>query len=270
MGELRKLSNPVKMEQLLVLLLVSSSLGLNYNTNNCADISTYSDVAYNMSISQVCHYTTERRCEPRSKRLCINTPLTQCHIQTFTNCRSIPTIDTYRHDKTKTETFVPKKCQQSGVRIFEEVKNEAVCKTEVKRVCDRVFDTDSVTGRQIEVSGGENCQDKEYENCELQPVVIKTEVPQYECFDDTPITYVLPVFMEFPVTTHQTKCEPKAVSVCVTTQKNSCQVVEWEECHETVHPQCNDLLVAQPQQEYDHRKKCIGQADSASDSGNDE
>merc|ERR1712228_283184 len=182
------------MEQVLVLLLVSSSLGLNYNTNNCADISTYSDVAYNMSISQVCHYTTERRCEPRTKRLCINTPLTQCHIQTFTNCRSIPTIDTYRHDKTKTETFVPKKCQQSGVRIFEEIKNEAVCKTEVKRVCDRVFDTDSVTGRQIQVSGGENCQDKEYENCELQPVVIKTEVPQYECFDDTPITYVLPVF----------------------------------------------------------------------------
>jgi len=250
------------MEQVVALLLVSFGLALGQDSNNCADISTYSDVTYNLTISKLCHYTTEKRCEPRSKRLCINTPNTECHIEAFTECHSIPTIDTYRNDKTKTETFLPKKCKQSGVRVFEEVKNEAVCKTETKKVCDRVYDTDSVTGRQIEVLSEKNCHDKTYEDCKLEPSIIKTEVPQYECFDDTPITYVLPVFMEFPVTTHQTKCEPKAASVCITTQKNSCDVVEWEECHEIVHPQCTDLLVAQPHQEYDQRKKCIGEANN--------
>merc|ERR1712228_831804 len=116
------------MEQVLVLLLVSSSLGLNYNTNNCADISTYSDVAYNMSISQVCHYTTERRCEPRSKRLCINTPLTQCHIKSFTNCRSIPTIDTYRHDKTKTEIFFLRNVNNLGLEYLRKSRTKLYAK----------------------------------------------------------------------------------------------------------------------------------------------
>merc|ERR1739838_717523 len=149
--QLRNLNSLVNMEQVFALLLVSVALALGQDSNNCADISTYSDVTYNLTISKLCHYTTEKRCEPRSKRLCINTPNTECHIEAFTECHSTPTIDTYRNDKTKTETFLPKKCKQSGVRVFEEVKNEAVCKTETKKVCDRVYDTDSVTGRQIEV-----------------------------------------------------------------------------------------------------------------------
>jgi len=253
------------MEHLLILLLLPFCLATDQQ--NCADISTYSDVSYNLTISQVCHYTTERRCEARSKRLCINTPITQCNIQAFTDCQDIPTIEEYRNDDTKTETFVPKKCEQTGIRTFEEVKNEAVCKKEVKKVCDKVLDMDSVTGRQI-WAGEENCHDQEYENCELQPTIITTEVPQYDCFDDTPIRFVLPSYKQFPVTTRQTKCEPKAVSVCTTTAKNSCEVVEWEECHDIVHSECTDLLVAQPHQEYDQRRKCIGQGSVVTEDNN--
>jgi hypothetical protein len=163
----------------------------------------------------------------------------------------------YHDDITVTENFIPKKCYQNAVHPFEEIKKKAVCENVTKSVCDSKWEINEA-GEKV-WAGDENCRDVVWENCELKPYTVITEVPIYKCEDSAPIAYVKPVYAEVPVTTLKTTCEPRAVPVCVHTAKSACAVVEWEDCQETVVEKCMDLFIREPSQGFDHRLKCIGE-----------
>jgi len=256
--------NPVKMQQFLVLLLVSSALAFpggdhhgDGHDDKCVDISTYTEVTYNETVQPICCYQVVRNCQKKSKNVCITTPTTECHAEAYTVCNSVSTVaGVYHDDITVTESFVPKKCFQNEVHSFEEVKKKAVCEDITKSVCDSKWEINEA-GEKV-WAGDENCRDVTWENCELKPYTVITEVPIYNCEDDTPITYVKPVIAEADVTTVKTTCEPRAVPVCVHTAKTACAVVEWEDCQETVDEKCMDMYIREPSQGFDHRLKCIG------------
>jgi len=225
---------------------------------DCVDISTYTEVTYNETVEPICCYQVQRNCQKKSKNVCITTPTTECHAEAYTVCNSVSTVaGVYHDDVTVTESFIPKKCYQNEVHSFEEVKKKAVCENVTKSICDSKWEINEA-GEKV-WAGDENCRDVTWENCELKPYTVITEVATYKCDDDTPIAYVKPVYAEVPVTTLATTCEPRGVPVCVQTAKTACAVVEWEDCQETVVEKCMDLFIREPSQGFDHRLKCIGE-----------
>merc|ERR1711957_1409 len=117
--------NPVKMQQFLVLLLVSSALAFpggdhhgDGHDDKCVDISTYTEVTYNETVQPICCYQVVRNCQKKSKNVCITTPTTECHAEAYTICQSVSTVaGVYHDDITVTEIFVPKKCFQNEVFV---------------------------------------------------------------------------------------------------------------------------------------------------------
>merc|ERR1711957_1144098 len=210
MGESTNFINPVKMQQFLVLLLVSSALAFpggdhhgDGHDDKCVDISTYTEVTYNETVQPICCYQVVRNCQKKSKNVCITTPTTECHAEAYTICQSVSTVaGVYHDDITVTESFIPKKCFQNELHSFEEVKKKAVCENITKSICDSKWEINEA-GEKV-WAGDENCRDVTWENCELKPYTVITEVPIYNC---------------------KTTCEPRAVPVCVHTAKTACAVV---------------------------------------------
>merc|ERR1712165_161331 len=229
---------------------------------HCVDISTYSEIQYNVTFHQFCTYRTHRTCQIKKTSACVSIPVTQCDVVGLADCRSKTYSGLYHDDVIHTQPFVPKKCEQTGVETLIEYHQTPVCKNVTKQHCESKWVISPLTGEKI-WAGNENCKDIVWEDCTLQQVPTPTSFPTYSCYDLPTIYYSVPEFREVEVTAYKTACATKAYPVCTTTNEQRCTEVEYEECFDTIEPVCfgdsdeHGLCIRIPYQTYDHRLKCI-------------
>ena len=62
------------------LLSVATFSSLVEGTENCADISRYQEVEYNVTETDLCTFSVVTECLPRSKRVCTTVEETVCQV----------------------------------------------------------------------------------------------------------------------------------------------------------------------------------------------
>ena len=85
----------------ILLALVSQGMGFkprnNYNNirrnddlghseDECVDVSKYGHVQYNTTMESICSYKVERECLPKSQRVCVSLPSTECTMEAGYTC----------------------------------------------------------------------------------------------------------------------------------------------------------------------------------------
>jgi hypothetical protein len=224
--------------------------------DNCVDISKYGPVQYNESTPEICSYKMKTACTKRSREVCITVPITECHVVGYTHCENTPSTITARDDSMESEQFTQQNCViSSEKKVISEVKKMPVCKNVTKQQCD----TKWVINEQGEKvwAGNENCEEVTWEDCTLEDKVVTQEVDVWECTPDTePIAYQTAIINTVDVTFSDRVCEARANPVCSQTSEVKCKTVEWEDCFDTVTPNCISAHFKIPYQEYDHRLRC--------------
>ena len=127
--------------KILLLAFISQSMGFkprnqHHNADDCVDVSKYGPLEYNTTTAEICSYRVERECFPRSQRVCVTLPSTQCTMEAGYTCDTNKWEETVRCDEVQTNTFTPKKCLQNGVKTLREVKKVPECRNVTRQVCD--------------------------------------------------------------------------------------------------------------------------------------
>ena len=223
---------------------------------HCVDISSYSEIQYNITINNICTYRTHRTCQINRSSACVSVPVTTCDVVGLSDCKSTPFTGLYHDDIVVPHKFVGKDCYQSGEETLIEYHQTPVCKNITKQHCESKWVINNL-GEKV-WDGNENCKDIVWEDCTLEQVPSPITVPTYTCVDMPVITYSVLEFNEVEVIGYTSKCATKAYPVCTTTNEQRCVDVEYEECFDTVEPVCfGGLYMKIPYQTYDHRLKCI-------------
>ena len=248
------------LNKFLLLTLVSQGMGFRNNNHHdhpedeCVDVSYYSQVEYNTTTEKICSYRVERSCQPKSQKVCVNLPSTECTMEAGYTCDTQKREETVRCDETQTNTFTPKKCVPNGFKTLIEIKQVPECKNVTKQVCDSKWEI-TAEGQKVFASN-ENCRDKTWEQCELVDKVIEEHVPSLACDDDAVLTYLTPLVKEELTTLTGTTCSATGGAVCGVSTANACTEVEWTECEEWVKRECEEVSVKIPFQEFEHLLRC--------------
>jgi len=224
--------------------------------DNCVDISQYGPVQYNESSTEICSYKLSTTCTEQSREICVSVPIFQCHVIGYTRCEDIPTTQKVREDSMENENFIPQSCVISNEKkVLSEVKKMPVCKTVSKQQCDSKW----VINEQGEKvwAGNENCEEVTWEDCTLEDKIVTQEVDVWECTPGEPIEYQTAIINTDTATTTDRVCQPIADQVCnIIRREDMCTTIEWDECVDTVTPNCFTSYFKTPYQEYDHRLRC--------------
>ena len=226
----------------------------SHDNDECVDVSRYGDVEYNTTTENVCSYKVERSCQPRSERVCVNIPATECTMEAGVNCNTDKFGQTVRCDTTEKIPFTPKSCFENGFQILQEIKKKPECKNVTKAVCDSKWEIDA-TGEKV-WAGNQNCREKTWEDCRLVDKVVQEEVPVLTCQDEAAESYLALVIQEEEVTTIQTQCSASGGALCRVLESTECTQVEWTECEERVIADCRPVTTRVPYQEYEHLLRC--------------
>ena len=255
--------------KILLLALVSQGMGFkprnNYNNHHndhhndhpedeCVDVSKYSQVEYNTTTEKICSYRVERACQPKSQRVCVTLPSTECTLEAGYICDNKKWEETVRCDETQSNTFTPKKCVPSGFRTLKEIKQVPECRNVTKQVCDSKWEINA-EGQKVFASN-ENCRDKTWEQCKLVDKVVEEQVPAISCVDEAVETYLTPIVKEEQTTVISNTCVATGGAVCKVSSSSDCTEVEWIECEEWVERDCEDVAIKVPYQEYEHLLRC--------------
>ena len=225
---------------------------------NCVDISRYSDILYEESTHDVCTYRVASVCSKSTSSACVSIPIEKCTVVGYANCQAETFTELLRDDMGETQSFIPKKCHQSGEETLVEYHKTPVCEPVTKEQCDSKWVVNEF-GEKV-WAGNENCQQVTWEDCKLVDVQTPISVPQYTCTDLPAVTYTLPSYAEVEVTGYRTECVPAANAACQTNYVQECTDLEYEECQDIIEPLCfNQMMVQIPYQTYDHRLKCISE-----------
>ena len=223
---------------------------------NCVDISKYSDILYEESTHDVCTYRVSSVCSKSTSSACVSIPIEKCTVVGYANCQAETFTELLHDDMGETQSFIPKKCYQSGEETLVEYHKTPVCEPVTKEQCDSKWVVNEF-GEKV-WAGNENCQQVTWEDCKLVDVPKPITVPTYTCTDDAAISYSVPSIKTVEVTGRKTRCAPSAYPVCETTFENACVETEVEECSDVIEPACFGSTFSRiPYQTYDHRLKCI-------------
>ena len=224
--------------------------------DNCVDISKYGPVVYNETTSEVCSYKLKTSCTKRSQQVCTTVPVAECNIVGYTNCENTKTTVTVRDDSIVGQQFTRQNCVVGSQKeTLTEVKKMPVCKNVTKQQCDTVWVVNDL-GEKV-WAGNDNCEEVTWEDCTLEDRIVEQEVDVWVCTPDTePISYQILSTNTVDVVKVGTVCEARADPVCTYTSVQRCVTVEWEDCLDTVKPNCITAGFKTPYQEYDHRLRC--------------
>jgi len=225
-----------------------------HSEDKCVDVSKYRNVEYNTTIEKICSYKVERECIPKSKRVCVALPSTECTMEAGYTCEIEKWDETVRCDETQRNTFTPKKCVPDGFKTLREVKQVPECRNVTKQVCDSKWEVNA-EGQKVFASK-ENCRDKTWEKCNLVDKVIEEQVPAHTCVDDAVETYLTVLKKEEQTTNIKNTCSAIGGAVCRVSSSTDCTEVEWTECQERIITDCQKVTVKLPFQEYDHLLRC--------------
>ena len=218
------------------------------------DVSKYSQVEYNTTTEKICSYRVERACQPKSQRVCVTLPSTECTLEAGYICDNKKWEETVRCDETQTNTFTPMKCAPNGFKTLTEIKQVPECRNVTKQVCDSKWEINA-EGQKVFASN-ENCRDKTWEQCELVDRVVEEQVPAISCVDEAVETYLTPIVKEEQTTVISNTCAATGGAVCKVSISSDCTEVEWTECEEWVERDCEDVAIKVPYQEYEHLLRC--------------
>lgn len=224
--------------------------------DRCVDISRYSEIKYNISVTDLCTYRTARVCNKKVNTACVAIPEQKCKVVGYAKCASDPFTKTVHDDGVEKLPFHGKDCYQSGTKPLNENHKKPECKNVTREQCDSKWVVNAA-GERI-WAGNENCVEKTWEECTLVDTFKSVEVPVWTCKDSNAIFYNVPVLNEVSITGYNTGCRAAAYAECVTTSRQECAQVEYEECADIIEPFCyGGLEFRTPYQSYDHRLKCI-------------
>ena len=223
---------------------------------NCVDISRYSDILYEESTHDVCTYRVASACSKSMSSACVSIPIEKCTVVGYANCQAETFTELLRDDMGETQSFIPKKCHQSGEETLVEYHKTPVCEPVTKEQCDSKWVVNEF-GEKV-WAGNENCKDVTWEDCKLESIPHPIVVPTYTCQDKAVIQYTKPTFSEIDVTAYTAKCQAAAFADCSTNYVQECVELEYEECTDSFEEVCFGAMTFRiPFQEYDHRLKCI-------------
>jgi hypothetical protein len=83
------------------------------------------------------------------------------------------------------------------------------------------------------------------------------KVPKIECEEAEEIPYTDCVDAEKVQMTSKMTCEVKHATSCKPTTSTKCQSITYQECAEVPQELCEEVQMKVPEQEKDHRKKCL-------------
>ena len=228
----------------------------DHDEDDCVDVSKYSQLEYKTTRDNICTYRVERTCWPRSERVCIILPSTQCTMEAGYTCDTQVREEMVRCDETQTNTFTPRKCVPDGSQtVLRETKQVPQCRNVTQQVCDSRWEINQY-GQKVFASN-ENCRDKTWEQCELVDKVVEDVVPALICLDEPAETYMTLMAKEELTTLTQSTCSATGGAVCVVSSVSDCTEVTWTECEEKVVTECQPVTVKIPFQEKEHRRRCI-------------
>ena len=225
-----------------------------HDDDKCVDVSRYK-LTFDTSIDNICSFKVIRECTPRSEKVCVEVPKTECTMVAGYTCDSHKWEETVRCDTTENKTFTPKKCWKDGVEILKETKKTPHCETVTKQQCDSKWEINEY-GQKVFASN-ENCKDVSWEDCRLVDKEVEEEVEVFKCDDDVAKPYLEPVVKEEEVTAKSEECWAKGGSVCTVKTSVECEEVKWTDCEEKVVKECQEVTIKVPHQEYDHLLRCI-------------
>ena len=226
----------------------------DYDEDDCVDVSKYTQVEYETTKDKICGYRVEKTCWPKSERVCLTLPSTQCTLEASYTCNNKRWEETVRCDETQSHTFTPRKCVPDGSKTLTEIKQVPVCRNITKQLCDTKWEINEF-GQKV-FSGSENCRDKTWEQCELVGKVVEDEVPALTCLDEAEMTYMTLKVKSEQTTLSQRTCSATGGAVCKVSSSTDCTEVEWTECEEKVITECRPVTVKIPFQEKEHLRRC--------------
>ena len=166
--------------------------------NQCVDISKYSEIKYNISVTDLCSYRTARVCNKKVNTACVAIPEQKCKVVGYAKCASDVFTKTVNDDGVDRLPFHGKDCYQSGTKPLNENHKKPECKNVTREQCDSKWVLNAA-GEKV-WAGNENCVLKTWEECTLVDTFKKTEVPVYTCKDSDAIFYNVPVLNKISLT----------------------------------------------------------------------
>jgi len=229
--------------------------GAGGHEEQCVDISRYSEVLYNSSVTKVCDYKIQKQCQTRQEQVCTNVPANTCYLVPAPDCTQSSLIQQARKDTLLSRQFTPKVCVQSGTQTINQPAQRPVCRNVTNSQCESKWVIND-QGEKV-WDGNENCQPVTTQQCDLESYVIPIQVPVYTCTNGAPIAYNAPQATSVSVTTQSTQCQAGTKVQCNDNSTQQCITVEMEECHEQVVNECPTQSFQVPYQTFDHRLKCL-------------
>ena len=243
----------------IILALLSLTIVQAYKDNhdgqNCVDISRYGDLTFNQTTVELCNYKFKTQCQKRSEYICKDVPVHHCVVEGYPECEDHESTVPARDDSFELNDFHAMECKSGVKKPLTEIKMMPVCETVTKQQCDTKWVLNAA-GEKI-WAGNENCKDVTWDDCSLQPREVTTEVDTYECTEDpVAIAYQTVNRLDVDVPLFSRTCKAVAKSVCSVTTDRQCETVEWEDCQDTVVPNCFKTMFRVPHQEFNHLLRC--------------
>jgi hypothetical protein len=227
--------------------------------DGCVTTLTYSKLEMVTEAVDFCVYRCAKKCDKKSEEVCIQTPSTKCKAVGYADCTDTPTSTSQvRDDKTEETQFNPKICKETDEpKILVEKKLMPICEDITKEICDTVWSVDQETGEKI-WAGEANCRNMTWNDCKLEEVEVKKEIPDFICEDGESFTFDKFINKTTEVTMHSTTCVPKVNVLCEATTEEQCVTVEWEDCTEEPPTEdcMKDVPFTEPKQEESHTLHC--------------
>ena len=166
-------------------------------------------------------------------QVCVDVPSTVCSLSTWVETETSSSTSTQRCDTTEQLQFQPQQCNQDSTATIEETKQMPDCRTEIKQQCDSRWEINAA-GEKV-WAGDFNCQDVEWENCQLVDRLVVQEVPTWTCRQSADsFNFFSPVYQEEEAVVTSTVCKARGAVDCGGTSRTECSNVEWEDCYESV------------------------------------
>lgn len=96
-----------------------------------------------------------------------------------------------------------------------------------------------------------------WRECKLVPRQVDFKVPKIECEDGEEVPYTDCQDVEKSEMTTKMTCEVKHTTNCKPTTSTKCQNINYQECAEVPQEMCETIDMKVPNQEKEHKKKCL-------------
>merc|ERR1712242_532411 len=178
----------------------------------------YGAIQFNYTTVQICNYTMDRVCYPRTKVLCLQVPETECGLEAGYTCDNHKQMDTLRQDTTTKKDFTVKQCDQDRFEPLKKIQKTPECKNVTREKCDSKWvinnygqkvieekvtshwrECETIGGAACNVASREECTTVEWTDCEevIRPqcdlFTIKTpfqeKIQYHRCHVDKPMSY---------------------------------------------------------------------------------